>query len=114
MDLLGLENISARPTSSPESRAHRAPVLLLELEPWGRSFFRHLGDVIFRRRPAPFVATSIPAPFWPDVFVTRRPAWGAFAESLLYHAVVFALAWGLSVLMPQRPQIAQQQHKFDP
>lgn len=113
MDLLGLENISAQRTSSPEPRAQRPPALLVELEPWGRSFFRNLGDLVFRRRLAPFVSTSIPAPFWPDVFVTQRPAWGAFAESLLYHGVLFGVAWGISVLMPERPQIAQQQRKFD-
>jgi TonB family protein len=102
---LGLENIFARTDSSLGSRTHRPPKLLLELEPWGRSFLHNLGDVLLRRRAPAITTTSAPAPFWHDVFVPRRMPWGAFAESILYHSVVVALAWGWSALLPNRPQI---------
>ena len=104
---LGLENIFARTDSSLGSRSHRPPTLLLELEPWGRSFLHNLGDIVLRRRPPEITTTSAPAAFWHDVFVPRRLPWGAFAESILYHSVVIALAWGWSALLPNRPQIAE-------
>lgn len=108
---LGLENIFARSDSSPGSRAHRPPRLLLELEPWGRSFVHNLGDILLRRRPPQITTTSPPAPFWHDVFVPRRMPWGAFAESILYHAVVIALAWGWSALLPNHPPVTPP-HRF--
>jgi TonB family protein len=104
---LGLENI---PEFKPSPRAvpHRVPKLLLELEPWGRSFRRNLADFLLRRRPPAVATTSAPAAFWPDVFVPNRLPWSAFIESILYHAVVLAVAWGLSTLLAGRPQIAHQ------
>jgi TonB family protein len=110
---LGLENIPVRIESSPESSSHRTPRLLLELEPRGRSFLHNLADFLLRRRPTAFATTSPPAPFWPDVFVTHRLPWGAFAESFMYHAIVIAMAWGLTTLFARHPQVAQQR-PFDP
>jgi TonB family protein len=110
---IGLENIFARTDSSLGSRTHRPPKLLLELEPWGRSFLHNLGDILLRRRPPAVTTTSAPAPFWHDVFVPRRMPWGAFAESILYHSVVLAVAWGWSAMLPNHPQVAQPR-RFDP
>src|ERR1700751_2012533 len=111
--LLGLENLSVRvkPSSAPGARA---PSLLLELEPWGRTFWRNLADVLWRGQPPVLTTTSPPGQFWPDVFVSRPLPWSAFAESILYHAVFIALAWGLSSLFASRPQIATKQRAFDP
>jgi TonB family protein len=109
---LGLENI-AQIKPSPRPSSHRAPKLLLELEPWGRSFRRNLGDFFLRRRPPAVATSSAPAPFWPDVFVPSRLPWSAFAESILYHGVVIALAWGLSSLFARQPRIAQPR-PFEP
>jgi TonB family protein len=109
---LGLENI-APIKPSPKAPSHRAPALLVELEPWGRSFRGNLGDFLLRRRPPTVATTSAPAPFWPDVFVPTRLPWSAFAESILYHAVVLALAWGLTTLFARQPRIAQRR-PFDP
>src|SRR5437879_2184426 len=95
--LLGLENLSLRVKPSPGT-APRGPRLLVELEPWGRSFWRNLADFIWRRHPPAITTTSAPAPFWPDVFVSQPLPWNAFVESILYHGVVIALAWGLSSL----------------
>lgn len=106
--LLGLENLSLRVKPGPGTASHRGPKLLVELEPWGRSFGRNLADFLWRRQPPAIATTSKPAPFWSDVFVSQPLPWNAFAESILYHGVVIALAWGLSSLFASRPQIAAQ------
>ena len=111
--LLGLENLSVPIKASP-TPGTRGPRLLLELEPWGRTFRSNLADFLLRRRPPAISTTSTPGQFWPDVFVLRPLPWSAFAESILYHAVVIALAWGLSSLFAGRPQIATRERQFDP
>jgi TonB family protein len=111
--LLGLENLSIRVNASPALGA-RDPRLLVELEPWGRTFWRNLADVLWRGQPPVLTTTSPPGQFWPDVFVSRPLPWSAFAESLLYHSVVIALAWGLTSLLANRPQIATNPRQFDP
>jgi len=109
---LGLENPEiAEPQARPDT--HPPPTLLVELEPWGRTFRRNLVDTLLRRRPPAIHITSRPAPFWPDVFVPRRLPWGAFAESILYHLIVFAAAWGISTLLPPSPHVVQAR-RFDP
>ena len=45
-----------------EVSAHEAPVLLCELEPWGRVFLRNLGDLLLRREPPPVETTAQPVP----------------------------------------------------
>ena len=110
--LLGLENATVRLDCLPIPSRHGPPKLVVELEPWGRAFLHNLADT-FWRREAPLVTTSAPAPFWPDVFVSRRLPWGAFAESLVYHAVITAVVWGLTSLTVRHPQIAQPR-AFDP
>ena len=110
---LGLENTPAQVEFSLAPEFPQSPKLLVELEPWGRSFARNLIDILSRRRLAPLTISSPPAPFWPDVFVTRRMPWVAFAESLLYHGIVLILAWGFSVLLPNRPRVVEVR-RFDP
>src|SRR6266550_826504 len=105
---LGLENIPAAIQSSPDPRSRRTPNLLIELEPWGQAFCRNLADSLMFRRPPEVTTTSAPAPFWPDVFVPNRLPWGAFIESILYHGIVFAVAWAGSTLLASRPQIRQR------
>jgi len=111
---LGLENIPAQLEIRPAPQGLRPPSLLIPQEAWTRTFFRNLTDLLLRRRPAPAVITCAPAPFWPDVFVTRRLPWIAFAESLLYHGIAIVLAWSLSTLLATRPQVRQQARRFDP
>ncbi len=110
---LGLENIPAYEESRPALDLVQPPRLLLELEPWARSFGRNLADFLLRRRPPALAISSPPAPFWPDVFVTRRLPWIAFAESILYHGIFLVLAWGLSTFLASRPQVVQVR-RFDP
>lgn len=111
---LGLENIPVHVESRPVPDRIRPPQLLVELEPWGKSFLQNFGDTLLRRRPAPLPLISPPAPFWPDVFVTRRLPWTAFAESLLYHGILIVLTWGLSTFMATQPRVTQAVRRFDP
>jgi TonB family protein len=111
---LGLETIPAHVEIRPAAPGLKPPKLLIEQEPWARNFWRNLGDFLLRRRPAPVVLSCPPAAFWPDVFVTRRLPWLAFAESLLYHGIVAVLALSLSTLIATRPQVRQQARRFDP
>lgn len=110
---LGLENIPAQVEFKSAPESPQPPKLLVDLEPWASSFARNLIDFLLRRRPEPVVISSTPAPFWPDVFVTRRMPWVAFAESLLYHGIVLMLVWGFSELMPKRPRVVEVR-RFDP
>src|SRR5690349_625135 len=105
---LGLETIPAHVEIRSAPPGLKPPKLLIEQEPWARNFSRNLADLLLRRRPAPVVLSCPPAAFWPDVFVTRRLPWLAFAESLLYHGIVAVLAWSLSTLIATRPQVHQQ------
>jgi TonB family protein len=111
--ILGLENIAAPVEARPSLESTQPPRLLVELEPWGRCFGRNLTDFLLRRRSPALAISSEPAPFWPDVFVTHRLPWVAFAESILYHGIFFALAWGVSAFMVSRPQTVQVR-RFDP
>ncbi len=111
---LGLEDIPAHVESRPVPDRVRSPQLLVELEPWGKVFLKNLGDTLLRRRPAPLPISSPPAPFWPDVFVTRRLPWTAFAESLLYHGIVLMLAWGFLTFVATQPRVTQAVRRFDP
>jgi TonB family protein len=45
------------------------PVLLWELEPWHRNFFRNLGDLLLRREPPPLELTSQPVPLRSNYFI---------------------------------------------
>lgn len=92
-------------TSESGSEASPTPALLVILEPWHRVFFRNLSD-LFRRRPRiPFLVSSAPGSFWPDVFVTSRLPWNRFAQSALCHLAVIVALWGSGRLWPQNPQV---------
>ena len=93
----------------------REPVLLLRLEPWYRVFLGNLKDLAWRRRQPPLRITSPLAPFWPDVFVSRRLPWGRFGESAIFHAVAIVLMWAGSqfLLLQPRPMQRPIFHKSD-
>src|SRR5438132_10364113 len=84
------------------------PRLLIEWEPWRRVVLRNLADA-FRRRPAALRLSSRPAPFWPDVFVSRRVSGRPYFISATYHAGAVAFFYLLPVLMllTSSPPIAQ-------
>jgi TonB family protein len=65
--------------------AHEAPVLLCELEPWGRVFFRNLADVLLGREPAPVEITAQPVPVRRDYFIRTGIDPERFFESYAGH-----------------------------
>lgn len=71
------------------------PKLLVEPEPAYRVFFRNLIDMLLSPRTAPLKLTSLPAPFWTDVFVPSRLPWDRFLQSMLLHVIMFAALGGL-------------------
>jgi TonB family protein len=87
--------------------AQPAPVprLLVELPFRPRVFFGNLRDLVFPRRLPPLELRSAPAPFWPDVFVTRPLPWARFLQSVVYHAVAFVLLIGLTRFFALQPQV---------
>jgi len=68
-----------------EVSAHEAPVLLCELEPWGRVFLRNLGDWLFRREPPPVETTAQPVPLRPGYFIRTGIDAERFFESYAGH-----------------------------
>jgi TonB family protein len=88
------------------------PRFLVELPWWPRAFLSNLREVIFPQRLSPFELLSVPAPFWPDVFVTRRPPWFSLLESGAYHLIGLALLIALNRFMVHHPRPAPVA-KFD-
>jgi TonB family protein len=85
--------------------ARSAPAFLVHLEPWHTVFLRNLAD-LFRPRPrTPFLISSRPGSFWPDVFVTSHLPWGRFAQSVMCHVAVIVALWGSVRFWPQPPQV---------
>jgi hypothetical protein len=92
-------------TSESRLEARSAPAFLVNLEPWHKVFFRNLADVFRPRQRAPFLVSSRPGSFWPDVFVTSHLPWNRFAQSVMCHIAVIVALWGSARLWPQRPQV---------
>src|SRR5450755_63046 len=86
-------------------KARPAPAFLVNLEPWHTVFFRNLADVFRPHQQAPFLVSSRPGSFWPDVFVTSRLPWNRFAQSAMCHVAVIVALWGSVRLWPQSPQV---------
>lgn len=68
-----------------------SPVLLRELEPRHRVFFRNLGDLIFRREAPPVETTAQPVELRPDYFIKTGIAPVRFLESYGGH-IAFVVA----------------------
>ena len=100
--------VPALPVAITQHELIAPPRLLIEWEPWRRVVLRNLADA-FRRRPAPLRLSSRPAPFWPDVFVSRRVSGRPYFISATYHAGAVAFFYLLPVLMllTSPPPIAQ-------
>ena len=65
--------------------AHEAPVLLCELEPWGRVFFHNLSDLLLRREPPAIEITAQPVPVRRDYFIRTGIDPERFFESYAGH-----------------------------
>lgn len=111
--IFGLQDALAQAPEEAGLPLPEPPAFLPSLEPRVATFFNNLADFLFFRRPSPIDLTSSPAPFWSDVFVHQPLPWGAFAESILYHGIVLALAWGVSSLLPEKPRVVEVR-RFDP
>ncbi|MGH9670735.1 MAG: hypothetical protein ACRD3A_11575, partial [Terriglobales bacterium] len=82
----------------PRPDSAHIPSLLVELEPWGKTFLENLQDWIFRREPPPLRLTFAPAAFWPDVFVATPLPLRSLGQSALYHMFLLVVLFGLSTL----------------
>ena len=100
--------VPALPVAITQHELTAPPRLLIQWEPWRRVILRNLADA-FRRKPAPLRLSSRPAPFWPDVFVSRRVSGRPYFISATYHAGAVAFFYLLPVLMllTSPPPIAQ-------
>ncbi len=76
-----------------EEPADIAPVLLCELEPRHRVFFRNLGDLIFHRQPPPIEITAAPVPVGKDFFIRTGIAPVSFAESYASHIALVVVIY---------------------
>lgn len=85
--------------SQQEAASVEPPALLCELEPWSRTFFRNLGDAIFRREPPPLETTAVPIPVHQNYFIKTGVDLSKVAESYGGH-IVFVIAVYLVCTLP--------------
>ncbi len=100
-----MSEVTAARTQQEAAQAD-SPVLLRELEPRHRVFFRNLGDLLFRREPPPVETTAKPAELRPDYFIKTGIAPVRFLESYGGH-IAFVIAVYLVCTLPffNRPQL---------
>lgn len=79
--------------------------LLVELPSWSEVFLGNLRDVVFPRDLPPLELSSSPAPFWPDVLVTRELPWNRFVQSGACHVVAFVVLLGVTRFFAMQPQV---------
>jgi TonB family protein len=70
-----------------------SPILLRELEPWRRVFFRNLADVILRREPPPVEITAAPVPLRRDYFIKTGIDATRFLESYGGHIALITVVY---------------------
>lgn len=74
------------------------PRLLVELEPWGETFRKNLGDLVLRREQPPARLAFAPGTFWKDVLVPAPLPMRSLGQSAAGHALLLAVLFGLSTL----------------
>ncbi len=82
--------------------------LLVEPEPWLRSFLHNLGD-LFRPDPPQVCMTATPGEYWPDALVQRPVAWARMIQSYLLHAVVIALVYAGNLFWLNQPHVISEE-----
>jgi TonB family protein len=85
-----------------------APGLLVEFESWHTVFLRNCSDLLRPQSQPGIELSSSPGNFWPDVFVTRRPAWRSLAGSLVCHLAVVSILVGASQFWPASTVVRAQ------
>src|SRR5215831_9591321 len=78
--------------------------LLVEPEPWFRSFLQNLADC-FRSGPAPLRTSSLPGRYWADATVSRPVPWKQMGESLLAHLLLVGAILTVDWMDLNRPQV---------
>lgn len=81
------------------------PRLVVELPSWPRVFFGNLRDLVFPRRIPALELRSVPAEFWPDVFVNRPLPWARFFQSCGYHVIAGTLLIALTRFFAMQPRV---------
>jgi TonB family protein len=89
------------------------PRLLIDQPSRPEAFFGNLGDLLFRRYPAPLELSSSPGEFWPDVFVARHLPWNRFLQSGMYHLLAAGILMGISQIFALQPRVVSQPRPFD-
>jgi protein TonB len=98
---------NAAPTPALPVPLHRFR-LLVEPEPWLRSFAHNLADC-FRPSPSPRRTTSSPGKYWADALVSRPVAWKQMGLSLLAHIVVLAAILAGDWLGLNQPRVIEDE-----
>ncbi len=89
---------------APARGNHSVPRLLVELEPWHRTFLLNLRDFLLPPKLPPVRLTSRPGVFWPDVFVSRPPNWSSLRQSALYHIFLVTVVLTFPDFWRMRPR----------
>jgi TonB family protein len=97
---------------SRDVSAHDAPVLLWDLEPWGRVFLRNLGDWLFRREPPAVETTAQPVPLRPGYFIRTGIDGERFFESYAGH-IAFVTAVYILCTIPLFRHAPRLQSPFE-
>jgi hypothetical protein len=113
-DLVVLENLAETILEIRSSfKAMPTPNLLLKLEPAYRVFFSNLIDTLHPPQTPPLKLTSLPARFWPDVFVPSQLPWQRFVQSMLLHVIMVVALGGLLEFGFSQPQLRHSQLRFN-
>jgi TonB family protein len=79
--------------------------LLIPRKSWLAVFFENLRTQLTRDHLPSFPDGSLPADFWPDVFVDRSLPWKRFLQSGAYHAFLLAVIWSGSRFLALQPRV---------
>ncbi len=100
---------------SANSALSGTPVLLFELDPWYRVFFRNLGDFLLHRQPPPVEITAQPVPLRPGYFIRTGIDAYRFAESYSGHIAfviaVYLICYAAAVQPCAQTAVAVSEHQ---
>ena len=113
-DLVVLENLAETILEIRSSfNPLPTPNLLFKVEPAYRVFFNNLIDTLHPPQNPPLKLTSLPARFWPDVFVPSQLPWRRFAQSMLLHVIMVGALGGLLEFGFSQPQLRHSQLRMN-
>jgi TonB family protein len=78
--------------------------LLVEPEPWLRTFLRNFGYLLLPNREK-VLLSSPPGEYWPDALVHRPVAWTRMLQSYLGHLAAVGCIYGLNLLWLSQPHV---------